>query len=257
MSRDHRTSRKILKSNHLQHLRSYYLYLGMWHLLCKGLWTCQTGNTFKKGRRISHFLGQNGENIQTKAWKAISAPLRLSVLSCLRSRTLPAPSSIAILSPGVLPFHPNLLMHCSAAPCVSLNFTCPTSKALQSSTSAYTFVLIFFAPTLACIPAPFLINPISHTPAFMASPMPSCMLTQVPQSLITFLLKSAAKLPYWAFLGPEPDPSPFSCMKNLPFPWISSLEGGNCDWSGFSVPSGFQPVTKYLNTCHCLPAVQY
>lgn len=110
------------------------------------------------------------------------------------------------LSPEVLSFCPSLPMGCSTAPCISLNFTCPTSKALQNSTSAYTFVLIFSAPTLGCIPAPFLINPISHTPGFMASPMPSCMLTQVPWSVIMFLLKSAAKLPYWAFLGSEPDP---------------------------------------------------
>lgn len=47
------------------------------------------------------------------------------------------------------------------------------------------------------------------------------------------------------------------CMKNFPFPWTSCLGGANCDCSGFSVPSGCQPVTNRLNTWHCLPAVQY
>lgn len=49
-------------------------------------------------------------------------------------------------------------------------FTCPTPKALQNSTSAYTSVLICSAPTLACIPAPFLITLISHTPLHGFSP---------------------------------------------------------------------------------------
>lgn len=159
----------------------------------------------KKGEGEMAFSWSEWWEPPNKAWKTILPPLRLWFLSCLHSRILPAHSPLAILSPEVLLFCPNLLIHCSTAPCTSLNFTCPTSKAIQNSTSAYTFVLIISAPTLGCIPAPFLINPISHTPGFMASPMPSCMLTQVPWSLNMFLLKSAAKLPYCAFPGPEPD----------------------------------------------------
>lgn len=67
---------------------------------------------------------------------------------------------------------PSLLVGCSTAPCTSVSphFTCPTPKALQNSTSAHTSVLICSAPTLGCIPAPFLITLISHTPLHGFSP---------------------------------------------------------------------------------------
>lgn len=110
---------------------------------------------------------------------------------------------------------PSLAERCSTAP-ASPDSTCPTSRALQNSTSAYTFVLIFPAPTLGCIPAPFLINPISHMPGFVASPMPSCMLAQVPWSLVMFLLKSAAKLPYWSFTGARTRPLTNSLREKFP-----------------------------------------
>lgn len=114
-----------------------------------------------------------------------------------------------------LPSCPNLPIRCSTAPASHSVPLAQLSKALQSSTSAYTLVLIS-SPTLSCIPAPFLINPISHTPGYMASPRPSCMLAQVPWNLTTFLLKSEAKLFDRAWLGPEPNLQ--SLVKIFPFP---------------------------------------
>lgn len=145
------------------------------------------------------FSWSEWQELPHKAWRSFTMEAVISLTSLFQDSPSPFLSE-------VLPFCPNLLTSCSSALCISLTVTCPTSHALQNSTSAYTFVLICSAPTLGCIPAPFLINPISHAPGFMASPMPFCMLTQVPRSLITFLLKSAAKLPSWAFLGPEADP---------------------------------------------------
>lgn len=116
------------------------------------------------GRGRCHFLGQSGQNLQSKHGKCFYpqqgwdfSPVSLPGLSLPLPQPLPQPSLwVAALLSAPLSF--------------SLHFTCPTLKPLQNSTSAYTSVLICSAPTLGCIPAPFLITLISHTPLHGFSP---------------------------------------------------------------------------------------
>lgn len=120
---------------------------------------------FNNGQGKMPFSWSEWPEPPIKAWKMLLPPARLGFLPCLPPRALPAPSS----APA-----PTFPVGCSTAPCtsffLSLHFTCPTLKPLQNSTSAYTSVLICSAPTLGCIPAPFLITLISHTPLHGFSP---------------------------------------------------------------------------------------
>lgn len=164
----------------------------------------------------------------TQSMAMIFSPSRLRFRPCLPPRTLPAPP------------HPLWVAHHSLHLSLSLHFTCPTPKPLQNSTSAYTSVLICSAPTLGCIPAPFLITLISHTPLHGFSPaLLQAHTGPLEPEHVPVPLQSCLIGIFWAENLP--------CMKNVPFfffhfyfffPCIPCLWGGISVCSGLSVPSG-------------------